>query len=232
MSRDLENVMTVLEDGIRGLNAPRLCDVEKAINSVIDSLIDDDILDLGPDHQLGGRGLESRVRCIFREMGFIVEKGPDGYYDVLIKPAGGWKPTYPLVVEIKSGKSPSPGRHELRQLDDWVFELSGEEAVRKGKAVAPGNLITRGLGGSLYSHPTPHKGLMIYNGSLGTSFADRTQGDAWLGANEKEFAERRAFCVASLPCILEWFDRHKRDDTIAHRLWETIHATIGVLPNP
>ena len=186
---------------------------EKGINGVIDSLIDDDRLLFGPDHQLGGRWLESRVRCIFREMGFTVEKGPVGFYDAVVKPPGGWKPADPLVVEIKSGKSPSPAREDLRQLDDWGFELSGEEAVRKGKAVAPGNIITQGLGGSRYSHPTPHKGIMIYNGPLGKCFADRSPGDGWLGANEKEFAEKRAFCIASLPCVLEWFTVHQKERT-------------------
>ena len=232
MNRDLQKVMRVLQDGIRGLKSPRLYDIEKAINGVIESLIDEDTLVLGPDHHLGGRGLESRVRRIFREMGFIVEKGPEGSYDALIKPPGGWKPKYPLVVEIKSGKAPSPGREELRQLDDWVFELSGEEAARKGEGLASGNIITQGLGGSRYSHPTPHKGIMIYNGPLGTSFPDRTQGAGWLGANEKEFAGKRAFCIASLPCVSEWFGAHQKDGTAARRLWETIHATIGVLPLP
>ena len=232
MNQELQDVMESLRSGIRGLKSRQLREIEKTIKEVIESLIDDGPLVLDPDHQLGGYWLESRVQHIFRAIGFEVEHGPDGSYDALIRAPQGWQPDRPVVLEIKSGKATGPGRSELRQLDDWVFELSGEEVARKGKGMAGGNLVTQGLGPSRYSHPTPHKGVMIYNGPIGMPFEDRTLGNGWLGLNENDFANRRAFCIASLACLLKWSEACQADKQVSRRFWETIHNTMGVLPPP
>jgi hypothetical protein len=195
-------------------------------------LIDEGILIPSSDHRLTGRFLESRVRRIFQEMGFIFDVGPRGLHDAVIRPPSDWTPTSPLVAEIKSSKDPEPSLDDLRQLDDWVFELSGEMVARRGEGKAPGNLILQGFGASIYSHPTPHKGIMVFNGPVGIPFDQRTPGDGWLNLSKKQFAEKRCFCIVSMQCLVEWLEAFREDRSAARRLWESIHSTAGVMALP
>lgn len=188
---------------------------------------------LGPDQSLGGDGLAVRVAELLAELGFTVQPGrEENLEDLIVRPPATFTPAVPLVLEIKSGKAVSPNRDGLRELDDWVFEVSGEEQVRKGQLSVSHihGWLTFGLGATLISHPSPHKGMFVYNGQLGTPFADRAKN--WLGANEQEFAAKRNFCVASLECLVAWHSWCSRDMSARASFWQTIHATAGVLASP
>lgn len=136
-------------------------------------------------------------------------------------------------MEVKSATSKTgPDRDDLRQLDDWVFDLSGEEYMRKGITTWISRSSEKG-GGQLVplgSHPTRKKGVMVFNGPTALEFERRT--DNWLGKNELEFANKRNFCVISLSCLLKWEQAINDDPEERRRLWKAIQHTVGVLDNP
>ncbi|MDD5473142.1 MAG: hypothetical protein PHU34_03230 [Candidatus Methanoperedens sp.] len=184
------------------------------------------------DRYLGGIALEIRIRNIFESLGFSVTKGKEGLYDAIIYPQKNLEPTKPIVLEIKSGKDISPTRSDLRQLDDWVFELSGEEKARKyglGGEIDAIALATDGLILPKYDHPSPHKGVMIYNNTAGVHFTSKV--DNWLGKNEEDFSIKRNFCVMTFKTLLSWYNEiHKGNKKVA-TFWEKIHSTQGKLDN-
>ncbi len=102
--------------------------------------IDEELLDLatsGRDvvfaelDRLDGKALEIRVEQTFQHFGYSVTPGrADNLEDRIIEAR--YQPTTKLVLEIKSStKGSVPGMDDLRQLDDWVFSLSGEEEERR-----------------------------------------------------------------------------------------------------
>lgn len=153
-------------------------------------------LALGDDKNLTGAALEIRVFELFRLCNVDIKRGRSGKEDFVIATPEG---ADDIAIEVKSARSPNVKLVDLRQLDDWVFDLSGEEEARKG-----------GLGGGLDSmsiatggyrtpksrNPDPHKGVLIFNGPVGTPFSDR-QSHILLGEN-REFAMKRNFCVLSI----------------------------------
>jgi hypothetical protein len=143
----------------------------------------------------------------------------------------GLTPNKPLVVEVKSGKQPGPDRDSLRQLDDWVFDLSQEEEIRKGRVRIN---MHWAHGAPMFwprtHHPTPHKGVLIYNGPAGTPFSSRPE--KWLGENERIFAEKRDFCIIALPCLLAWHERARSDSSTAAAFWKATHTACGLLGWP
>jgi len=229
----IDDFKELLRKGIRDLMASDFEGIESSFWDVIEELIDAGELDTGPDHKLGGRFLEAKVRSIFRRMGFSVDRGPAGLHDATIEPPEDVEPQKPLVIEVKSSRNTTPTRTDLRQLDDWVFELSGEERARKhglgggpsGESLASGGVIT-----PIRRHPSPHKGIMVFNGPVGVPFEKRP--GIWLGANEKEFAEKRDFCITRFEILLAWGEAVKGDPSQAAKLWKAMHACAGELTEP
>ena len=221
-----------IKSELQKLDSPNYLEVWAVFGKEIDSLSKVGIVSLGNDCHLTGEALEFRVRQILEKMGFEVEEGRPNLEDIVVK-SDDLEPNKPLVIEVKSSKSPSPKRENLRQLDDWVFDLSGEDMARKEGLGGGFDFKAMAFGGMLserHSHPTPHKGVMLFNGPVGLSFEERpTQ---WLGHNEEEFSIKRNFCIISFKCLLNWLDAYKKDETVKNVFWKLIHATAGVLPMP
>lgn len=205
-------------------------EIVEAVTRELNALAAQGLIGFGDDHALGGAPLEARVSRLFTESGFVVESGRPFLEDLVVRPAEGVSPAVPLVAEIKSSSRASPARDDLRQLDDWVFDLSGEEGARKhGLTNYASYFLDVGFPIPAF-HPSPHKGVLVFNGPLGTEFEKRST--EWLGANEKEFAVKRNFCVISLPLLLKWhlFCRSSQDGSA--QFWRTIHESSGLLPSP
>jgi len=207
--------------------------LQVAIDDVLNELANRGELALGLDHQLSGRALEIRVRLVLAEMGFDVKSGRPGHEDFTVSPVEDIKPQKPLVIEVKSSRKPQIDRSDLRQLDDWVFDLSGEEKARKvGLGGGPDGLAISTWGNftSRVRHPNPHKGVLIFNGSLGIPFDER-QSSA-VGANDEEFAKKRDFCVIPLPVLLQYSRRIRSGVLDKTDFWNEVHNTCGVLDYP
>lgn len=205
-------------------------EIVEAVIRELDALAAQGLVGFGDDHALGGTPLESRVSRLFREAGFVVERGRPFLEDLVVRPADGLRPAVPLVAEIKSSSRASPSRGDLRQLDDWVFDLSGEEGARKRGLTNYASYFLRLGFPTPAFHPSPHKGVLVFNGPLGTEFEKRST--EWLGANEKEFAARRNFCVISLPLLLNWHSFCRSSQDGSAQFWRTIHESSGLLPSP
>jgi hypothetical protein len=86
-----------------------------------------------PEFMLQGKALQWKVRLILNDLGFVVSSPREGRESleefVFTNPHA--DPDRPVVVEVKS--RPAEYEHRLvplRQLDDFVFELSGEQEIR------------------------------------------------------------------------------------------------------
>lgn len=234
MAANIDDFKEVLRKGIRNLMASDLEAIESSLWDVIEELIDAGELETGPDHSLSGRFLEAEVRSTFRKMGFDVSRGPKGEHDAKVEPPSGFDPEKPCVVEVKSSaKRAGPNRRDLRQLDDWVYELSDEKEARKqglgGKADTQ-SIATGGWFPPTHHHPTPHKGVMVFNGPVGMPFDQRPR--KCLGANEEEFAQKRDFCIIPFGSLLEWAQAIERESSLARQLWGAMHACAGELAGP
>lgn len=184
--------------------------------------------DFENDHALRGRELEDRVAFLLREIGFVIEVGRPGMEDLLAHHIPEWLPKKPLAIEVKSSSKAQVSRGALRQLDDWVFDLSGEETIRKG--IVRYELAFRRSSPLLApraSHPTPHKGVLVYNGPVDVPF--RARPESCLGANELAFARKRDLCVVTFAGLLEWSSASQTDGRAGARLWNAIHACQGML---
>lgn len=165
--------------------------------------------------------LEIRVQQLFESVGFDIRPGREGKEDFVITAKGNDTPTDNLVVEVKSGKKRPIDLDDLRQLDDWVFDLSGEEQARKHGLGGGYDISVEFYDGytSTQHHPTPHKGIMIFNGPIGKPFPERS--DPILHPNQLEFAHKRNFCVIGLEDLVDLIEQDRT------HLWETIHSTVG-----
>jgi len=174
MADKYSSLREVIRSEVRKIDSPFFDEVIKTINTEIECLYIEGIISFGNDYLLSGFGLECRVKDIFKKMGFEIIPGRDGMEDFVIKAPNGVTPTTPLVLEIKSSRKPHITRDELRQLDDLVFELSGEQQARKhglGGGGGPDYLALASWGllsrqSKPVFHPTPHKGVLIFNGPI------------------------------------------------------------------
>ena len=139
----------------------------------------------------------------------------------------------PIVLEIKSSnKASGPSIAELRELDDWVFELSGEEFARKeglGGGCDPLAVSSYGMVTERHTHPSPHKGVMVFNGPREKKFQERQEKDI-LVSDQKDFVFKRNICIISLECLISWYDEYQINNSVNSNFWEIIHSTVGVLP--
>lgn len=119
-------------------------------------------------------------------------------------------------------------RDDLRQLDDWVFDLSGEEQARKsgfGGEFDALAMVTGGLVSEPHRHPTPHKGVLIFNGPIGAHFSQRTT--PCVQPNDAQFLQKRNFCVISLPKLIQNIGAIQTQLLTIDDFWERLHATSG-----
>ena len=212
MAQKLHHLRNTLAQELKKLRKSDFTKVHSTIMSELTNLTREGVLIFNNDFSLKSEALEYRVEQLFWMMNFEVIRGRPNLEDLIVKADD---KSDPLVVEIKSAKnSSSPSTTDLRQLDDYVFELSGEEVARKeglGRSKLHSDTFN-GWGGR-QRHPTPHKGVMVFNGPTNKPFDQRPSD--WLGSNEKEFAERRNFCIISLPCLRSWTDACQDDSKIA-----------------
>lgn len=179
-------------------------------------------LSLGRDEDLSGMSLELRVQQLFQSVGFDIREGRVGMEDFVVEPCEHDKITDKLVLEVKSSRNVQLQLDDLRQLDDWVFDLSGEELARKvglGGGVDLLALQTGGMMSARKRHPKPHKGVLVFNGPLGVGFASRSS--SILHSNLLEFAEKRNFCVIGLGQLIKLLKSDRQT------VWETLHKTVG-----
>lgn len=215
---------------ISEISKPIFSEIYNTINSEIESLCDNGIISFENDYRLTGFALECRTKEIFRNMKFDIHKGREGFEDFIITPNSQFNSQQPIVLEVKSSRKPNISRDDLRQLDDWVFDLSGEETARKfglGGGMDATSMITRGLISSKKHHPSPHKGVMIFNGPVSISFSSRQS--TCFGANEEEFVKKRNFCIIPFALLMDIFKQYKLNNSININFWEKIHKTSGIL---
>ena len=150
---------------------------EKFLTTQLRLLQKNSQLNLGDDKDLAALSLEIRVQRLFESVEFDIRPGREGKEDFVIVARENDTPNNNLVVEVKSGKSGQIALMDLRQLDDWVFDLSGEEQARKHGLGGNADVLALASAGMFTSkshHPTPHKGVMIFNGPLGIPFPERS----------------------------------------------------------
>ena len=231
---DFSGVRQAIEAYAASASSPKYDDLRHEVQSVLDELVGKGVLTVGPDHQLTSHPLEIRVRLLLTEMWFNVQPGRPMYEDFIVAPPASAEPNRPLVLEVKSSRQPQADRSDLRQLDDWVFDLSGEERARKtGVGVEVGDYISASTGGfwkSPFQHPSPHKGVLIFNGPLGIPFEER-QSSA-VGANDEEFAKKRDFCIIPLAVLLEYHGKIRAGNLSNVEFWRQVHNTCGILEPP
>lgn len=195
---------------------------EKFLKQQLEELQKAGKLLLSPDHTLTGSSLELRVDHLLRDAGLPVERGRDSMEDFVVKLQNEKSIFEAVVIEVKSAKNSQPALDDLRQLDDWVFDLSGEETARKhglgGRDVLA--MATDGHLTTLRKHPSPHKGVFVFNGQVGKPFDERTR--LILPNNQLEFAIKRNFCIISLDRLIELCVRGKDE------LWSAFMKTVGV----
>lgn len=235
-----KSLREAIEGSIKKIGEPQLADVWKTIERQIARLCEEGFISFGDDHALTSFGLECRVKQVFQSMKFAITPGRDGMEDFTVPVPDGFqpptaKPHNPLVLEVKSSRKPFISRDDLRQLDDWVFELSGEEKARKhglGGGGGP-DLMAFVSHGMLTSdsqpafHPSPHKGVMVFNGPIGTPFSKRRT--SCLGSDIEEFAYKRNFCIIPFDILLKYLETYQRDSSTRKQFWDQIQLTAGLL---
>jgi len=226
-----------INKSIRNIDSPLFGEINKIFETEMASLCEEGTLNLGNDHSLTGFALECRVKNIFKELDFEIHKGRDGMEDFVVNPPIGYEPSKPMIIEVKSSRKQQISRNQLRQLDDWVFQLSGEQEARKyglpGKggidtlAVASSGLLTRKS--RPRHHPTPHKGVFIFNGSIQTSFNKRNSN--CLSPNDEDFVNSRDFCILPFNVLVDCSKKYASDSQIKKIFWEKVHKASGTLLN-
>jgi hypothetical protein len=211
-----------------GPPARTYADCEALIKKELGNLADQGILALGPDHQLTGTALEIRVRILFEFAGFAVNPGRPGQEDFVVLPPGGGRAQDPCVLEVESHRNPAVVRDDLRQLDDWVFDLSGEEQARKeglGGDLDPVAIVTGGLMTERHRHPSPHKGILVFNGPIGVPFSQRPI--SCVHPNDAVFIEKRNFCVIPLHKLIQSVGDIQSGTLSQGAFWEQLQAAAG-----
>lgn len=230
-----ESLRKSLRSELERIDTPLFPEVTQTINTELEGLCTDGVIAFGNDYSLSGFALECRVKEIFRKMGFEVTSGRDGMEDFVVQSPDGTSPATPLALEVKSSRKPHIARDELRQLDDWVFELSGEGQARKhglGGGGGPDHLAFVSWGllsrqSKPVFHPTPHKGILIFNGPRGLPFSQRTTD--CIGANDTDFVDKRNFCIIPFHILLHYFAEYVKNTAVKGLFWSKLHCTAGIL---
>jgi hypothetical protein len=225
----------LLENAIKENDTIYFEELKSWFDKKLEQLVNTGKIQFKDERFLGGIALEVRVRYIFNTIGLNVEFDKSIDSDGIIQPNESVEIKKPIVLEIKSSKSNGPTRTELRQLDDYIFEVSGEEIARK-EGLGRGGIYFDPLAGILgsgltkgkkYFHPSPHKGLIIFNNTEGNHFKNSFTID--LGGNEIEFVKKRDICVLSFKDFLEITNQIKDKKMTLNQFWTLIHETTGLL---
>jgi hypothetical protein len=193
-------------------------------------------LHMNNGYRLAADELVTWVQCTLKEMGLSARIGRPKLEDLVVDVPEFAADSCPWVVEVKSGAKVNPNIRNLRQLDDWVFDLSGERRIRrsslelgKGKP----NVSHRYIGAIQPAavHPTTHKGVLIYNGPVGMPLNQRPRPMLGKnqGENELKFADVRSFCVISLPCLDSWATACAISPTALKEFWSSVQICMGEL---
>jgi hypothetical protein len=195
---------------------------EKFLKKELELLLKNGTLELEEDMILSGFSLELRVQELFNQKGFNIKKGRRGKEDFVIIFTNDTSIKTNIVIEVKSARQQQLKLDNLRQLDDWVFDLSGEEKARKdglGGGFDITACATDGRMSTRHKHPTPYKGILVFNGPVGTSFSDRPM--SMLHDNQVKFVEKRNFCIISIDDLKVLLEQDK------DQVWEILHKTSG-----
>lgn len=223
------DLLAALESHARENPRVPLSEISSAIQLELRRLAESGSLPLGSDKDLTGESLEVRVFLLIQIMGIPIARGRKGFEDFVVSPPSGATTNRPLVIEVKSDRKPSVQREDLRQLDDWVFDLSQEEVARK-KGLGGGTdaraIATLGLHTSTHHHPTPHKGVLVFNAPVGVPFEQRTSPS--LSRDELAFAQKRNFCVIPIQELIAIAEAIQQERKATLDVWKAIHETCGI----
>jgi hypothetical protein len=125
-----EKFDTLLENVIKENDTIYFEDLKSWFDKKLEQLVNTGKIQFKDERFLGGSALEVRVRYIFNTIGLHVGFDKKIDSDGIIQPNESVEIKKPIVLEIKSSKLNGPTRTELRQLDDYIFEVSGEEIAR------------------------------------------------------------------------------------------------------
>ena len=210
-----------------GQNKPLFDEAFRRIQKDLIQLASEDLLRLGPDYSLSGVPLEIRTKQLFKSMGFKISDGRPGLEDFVVDPPSDSSIADRVILEVKSSRKPQIERDDLRQLDDWIFDLSGEEGARKrGLPVGVSAIVTGGFGVSPRKHSSPHKGVLVFNGPINTPFEERAQ--TCLGQNDNDFVNKRNFCILPLADLISYSVTVQRGKKRSIEFWELLHSACGL----
>ena len=210
--------------------------IDREFNKVLKEFIKDKNVDYGvPDEALTGKYLEWKINEIFKEMGAnltteetaIAHDGIIVYHglkdkDLILK----------FVLEIKSHKKHGAIIDDLRELDDWVFCVSGEEKARKERIYvceAHWILGQPAEAGGYFQHPDPHKGVLILNHDTKNKVDDRC---VPFGPSAIAFAETRNFCLIDFPTFLSLYERWRKNLCSLGGILTAIYKSVGAFEMP
>jgi len=206
--------------------------IDKCYQDVSKEFIKKGKLDVGEaDHKLKGKRLEWKVYEIFEDMGIdvILDENDETHDGIIIfETKGSDFPALKFVLEIKGHDKGGARIEDLRQLDDWVFRVSGEEKARKERVLVAEPIWSYGesrVGPGYFQHPDPHKGLFILNHDIKNEPADRC---APFGSNEIRFSESRNHCLIDFLVFLQLYDKWKEKMYSLEDILLTLYETVGV----
>lgn len=172
-------------------------------------------------YKLSGNLLMFEVHNIFRSFGGeIVDPGGKDTHDGIVH----YK-KYKFVLEIKSHETKGALLKDLRQLDDYVFTLSGEEKMRKER---PEQVICL-IWGKVHIEPSsrppdPHRGVFIIN----HCYLKKERCNPF-HHNIIKFAEKRALCLIDWPTFLNIKKKFDKGILSSDEIFEKIYNTWGIL---
>ena len=206
----------------------------KQFKKFIEIMAINGVVELGDDFKLKDDLLEIRVGLLFKYAGMeVIDVRYKKKQDFIIEPLKESGFYIPLVIEVKSSGKAWPKLDDLRQLDDWVFDLSGEKGIRKhGYKLwnKPRSKISGRAIGAVQPpliHPERYKGVFVFNGPTNQPFKERSRD--WVVAEQKQFVKDRGFCMISLESLIRWAEACHGDDGHLKLFWQKIYETNGIL---
>lgn len=207
--------------------------LRNTFDSALLELAEQGVVRLQNDHLLGGKELEIRSLKLFQGLGLNAEWGRPLKEDILIDAPNFADYPVQFVLEVKGRKNSTPEMSDLRQLDDWIFDLSGESGFRQAGMEKPQRnalALWKGAVQPRARHPSPVKGVMIYNGEKGTAFDQRSPFD--LPDNQLEFVRKRHICVISFASLVAWETACLKSEMTVEEFWQKMKDCRGILVQP
>jgi len=176
---------------------------------------------------LTGPELEREVHTVFLQLGAtLVDQGGRDNHDGYFHYGPDDRQVFRFVLETKSTTRRPANLEMVRQLDDWVYQLSGEEWARKhGSKINGLALLTDGLGTSAAQHLKPHRGVLVLNHCC---MKPLPRPEPFPG-KVVEFAQTRAFCLLTWPDLLDLRHMVTEARVSGQDVLRAVWATFGVL---